>query len=117
MRTATPHKIAATVDSLHMNYGHEDEVGRTFEHYGFFDKKHRHSGKTMNEVLVSEFKDRRTTDDDLEILHIFNNTPIEVGISGIYDVIGSTDSVNINEFINRIILNFQLKFNVIIRMC
>jgi len=59
----------------------KDEHGRRYAHFGFFDEKHKHSGKTMGEVLELELVERKTNDDDYEILYIFNNTPIELGLS------------------------------------
>jgi hypothetical protein len=87
MRTATPHQMAVASDKYHMNYGQKDQYGRRYEHYGFFDEKHKHAGKTMAEVLELEFEERRTKDDDLELLYIFNNKPIQPGIAKFYDAI------------------------------
>jgi hypothetical protein len=99
IRTATPHKVAVAADKYHMNYGQKDQYGRRYEHYGFFDGKHKHSGKTLAEVLAMEFEERRTKDDDLEILYIFNNKPIEVGLAKVMDVIekkkGSLDEYEV----------------------
>ena len=66
----------------------KDRWGRSYEHYGFLDDKHKHAGKTMAEVLGLEFEERRTKDDDLEIMYIFNNRPIEVGFANVFDSIG-----------------------------
>jgi hypothetical protein len=87
IRTATPHKMAVAADKYHMNYGHKDQYGRRYEHYGFFDGKHKHAGKTIGEVLEMEYKERRTTDDDLELLQIFNNKPVEVGLAKVFNVV------------------------------
>jgi len=91
MRTATPHKMAVAADKNSMSYGMKDRFGRRYEHYGFFDDKHKHAGKTIGEVIELEFEERRTKDDDLELLHIFNNRPIEVGLANIMDVLEKTD--------------------------
>ena len=88
IRTATPHQMAVAADKHGTSYGMKDKYGRRYEHYGFFDEKHKNSGKTMGEVLVEEFEERRTKDDDLEILYIFNNIPIEVGLTGVGDFLG-----------------------------
>lgn len=88
IRTATPHQMAVAADRHGSNYGMKDKWGRRYEHYGFFDEKHKHSGKTLGEVIEMEFEERRTKDDDLELMFIFNNNPIEVGLSDIYDVFG-----------------------------
>ena len=87
MRTATPHKMAVAADKYGTSYGMKDQYGRRYEHYGFFDEKHKHAGKTVGEVLALEFEERRTKDDDYELLYMFNNKPIEVGLTNIIDVL------------------------------
>jgi hypothetical protein len=87
MRTATPHKMAVAADKYGTSYGMKDQYGRRYEHYGFFDEKHKHAGKTIKEVLELEFEERRTKDDDYELLYMFNNKPIEVGLTNIMDVL------------------------------
>ena len=87
MRTATPRQMALAADKHGMSYGMKDPQGRTYEHYGFYDEKHKNAGKTMAEVLLQEYKERRTMDDDYELLYIFNNKPIEVGLANIMDVL------------------------------
>jgi hypothetical protein len=101
MRKATPHQLAvATNKTLIFNEGNDsfkidgdyrsnkkDQYGRRYEHYGFFDEKHKHTGKTVGEVIELEMNERRTTDDDLELLAIYSNKPIEVGITKFYDAI------------------------------
>lgn len=42
------------------------------------------------EVLISEFEERKTKDDDFEILYIFNNKPIEVGLVDVMNVVEET---------------------------
>jgi len=90
MKTSTSHKMAVAADKYGTSYGMKDQYGRRFEHYGFFDEKHKNVGKTLGEVLAQEFEDRRTKDDDYEILYIFNNKPIEVGLVNIMDVVEKT---------------------------
>lgn len=104
IRTATPHQMAVAADKYGTSYGMKDQYGRRYEHYGFFDDKHKHVGKTIGEVIALEFEERRTKDDDLELLHIFNNTPLEVGLADIFDSIGKktrgdevVDIVDINK--------------------
>ena len=87
IRTATPHQMAVAADKHGTSYGMKDRYGRRYEHYGFFDDKHKNSGKTLGEVLNEEFEERRTKDDDFEILYIFNNKPIEVGLIKVMDVV------------------------------
>jgi hypothetical protein len=91
IRTATPHKVAVTADKHRLNYGMKDQYGRRYEHYGFFDDKHKHAGKTIGEVIELEFEERRTKDDSYELLYIFDNTPIEVGFSKAFDVLKKID--------------------------
>lgn len=80
IRGAKPKDMAIAADKFRMTYGMEDKHGRTHEHYGFYDKKHKNVGKTLDEVLVGEYEERRTLDDDYEIVYIFNNKPIGVGL-------------------------------------
>ena len=87
IRTATPHQMAVAADKYGTSYGMKDRHGRRYEHYGFFDDKHKHAGKTLGEVLALEFEERRTKDDDLDIMYIFNNKPIEVGLAKVMDVV------------------------------
>ena len=96
MKTATPHKMAVAADVRRTNFGMADVYGRTHEHYGFFDDKHKHSGKTLEEVLALEYEERRTKDDDYEIMFIFNNKPIEVGLAKVMDVIEKTEKENVD---------------------
>ena len=109
IRTATPHQMAVAADKHGTSYGMKDRWGRRYEHYGFFDDKHKHAGKTMAEVLQMEFEERRTKDDDLEIMYIFNNHPIEVGFANVFDSIGEktvgeevVDVVDMNKASNQV---------------
>ncbi len=98
IKKATPYELAVVSDK-HLRFISEDgsyegsrankkdQYGRRYEHYGFFDEKHKHVGKTIGEVLEIEMKERRTDDDDYELLQIINNKPIEVGIAKFYDTI------------------------------
>ena len=78
------------------HYGKEDDSGEKHEHYGFFDPKHKHVGKTLKEVLEKEYEERRLKDDNYQLLHIFNNTPIEVGLSKVFDTVGKKVRVDEN---------------------
>ena len=60
VRTSNEHQVAVAADKYHMNYGQKDKYGRRYEHYGFFDEKHKHAGKTLGEVLTLEYEERRT---------------------------------------------------------
>ena len=99
MRTATPHQMAVAADKNAMNVGRKDRHGRSLDHVGFFNEGHKNAGKTMGEVLDAEMRERRTTDDDYELLSIFNNTPIEVGLSQIDDVVD--DEFKVNDLIEK----------------
>lgn len=96
IRTATPHKMAVAADKHGSNYGQKDIYGRRYEHYGFFDDKHKHAGKTLGEVLELEYHERKTNDDDYELLYIFNNKPIETGFVKVLDVLEETDKENVD---------------------
>lgn len=96
MRNATPHKMATTADKHKMNFGQEkDQWGRRYEHFGFFDEKSKHAGKTLGEVLASEIEERRTKDDDYELLYVFNNHPIEVGLADIMNVVEKVENTDV----------------------
>lgn len=87
IKNSTAHKMEVAAYKYGMNFGMKDKYGRNYEHYGFFDEKHKHNGKTLGEVLELEMKERRTTDDDYELIYIFNNTPIEKGVGYIGDIV------------------------------
>lgn len=88
IKKSTPRKMATTADKHGVaTYGKKDKWGRRYEHFGFFDEKSKHSGKTLAEVLAIETEERRTKDDEYELLYIFNNHPIEVGLADIMNVV------------------------------
>lgn len=106
MRTSTPHQIAVATDK-HLRFDDDDELwdsleikkdqyGRRYTHNGFFDDKHKHVGKTLGEVLEMEKEERRTKDDNYELLQIFTNKPIEVGLANIMDVVEKTNKENVD---------------------
>jgi hypothetical protein len=94
IRNATPRQMAVAADKYGTSYGMKDQYGRTFEHYGFFDEKHKNAGKTLAEVLEKEYDERRTKDDDLELIYIFNNKPIMAGMAKFYDAIEKSKTDN-----------------------
>ena len=55
--------------------------------FGFYDEKHKHYGKTIEEIIELEYQERRTKDDDYEIVYIYNNKPIDVGLFENVDLI------------------------------
>ena len=81
MKNATPFKMEVAADKFSMSYGQKDKWGRRYEHYGFFDGKSKNAGKTLAEVLATEYEERRTKDDEYKLLIIYNNSPIEVGLT------------------------------------
>lgn len=105
IRTATPHQMAVAADKHGTSYGMKDRYGRRYEHYGFFDDKHKNAGKTLGEVLIEEFEERRTKDDDYEMMYIFNNKPIEVGLAKVFDVVekkeGSDEEFEVHDLENQ----------------
>lgn len=95
LKESDPNKIAATADKHgNITYGQKDKYGRRKEHFGFFDEKHKHSGKTIGEVLTIEMEERRTKDDDYQLLRIYDNKPINVGLVNIFDVVEKTKEVS-----------------------
>jgi hypothetical protein len=99
MINATAHQKAVAADRWGMNVGRKDQYGRRYDHVGFFDDKHKHVGKTMKEVLEVEMMERRTDDDDYELLGIINNHPIESGLSKIEDVVDT--KYNVTDMLNK----------------
>lgn len=99
MRNATPHQKAVAADKNAMNVGQKDMFGRSYDHIGFFNEGHKHAGKTMGQVLDLEMKERGTTDDGYELLIIFDNTPVEVGLSKIADVVDA--EYKVQDLINK----------------
>lgn len=106
LRTSTPHQIAVAKDK-HLRFNEDEEMwdwrevkkdqyGKRYSHDGFFDAKHKHAGKTLGEVLEMEKEERRTKDDDYELLQIFTNKPIEVGLANIMDVVEKTTKDNVD---------------------
>lgn len=95
MRNANKNQKAIAADK----WGMRDKNGRILASVSFFDEKHKNSGKTIQEVINSEMDDRRTKDDDYELLKIFNNIPIEVGLSKINKVVD--DKLNIDDLNNK----------------
>jgi len=93
IRNSTPRQMALAADRHGASYGQKDQYGRRYEHFGFYDDKHKNAGKTIGEVLVEEFEERRLKDDDYELLHIFNNKPIEVGVGKMLGLIKKTNKV------------------------
>jgi len=81
MRTATPKKMAIAADKYGMSYGQKDEWGRRFEHFGFYEEGSKNEGKTLGEVILADYEERRTKDDDYKIIRIFNNLPIQAGLA------------------------------------
>jgi hypothetical protein len=94
LRHSTPHEIAVATDKYLRFDDKKDAYGKRYESTGFFDEKHKHAGKTIGEVLELEFEERRTKDDDYELLQIFNNKPIEVGFVKVFDVVEKTEKEN-----------------------
>ena len=96
MQTANEHKMEVAAYKYGTNYGMNDQYGRKYEHYGFFDEKHKYAGKTVEKILTIEKEERRTKDDDYELLYIYNNKPIEVGFVKVLDVIEKTKKENVD---------------------
>lgn len=115
MREASPHKLAVAADRHGMSYGQKDKYGRRYEHMGYFDDKHKHTGKTLGEVLVEEFEERRTKDDDYELLNIISNKPVEVEFSKIFEVVEETPREDVDfeyEMVDRYNVSKKFKFPI-----
>lgn len=96
MKESTPYKQALAADKHGMNYAKSDRKGHFHEHLGFYDEKHKHSGKTVAEVLAIEYEERKTKDDHYELLNIYDNTPIEVGLIDVMSTIEKVDKEDVN---------------------
>lgn len=83
LKKSTSTRIAQVADRYSMSLGREDINGKKHDHFGFFDEKNKHYGKTLNEVLELEINERKLKDEhyDLDVLYIFNNKPIDDGLS------------------------------------
>lgn len=73
LRTANPAKIQRTAGKYGLNYGMKDQSGRRFEHYGFFDEKHKYSGKSLKEVRNLEVDERKLDDDNFPVIVMYQN--------------------------------------------
>lgn len=87
IKNSTPHQQALAADRHGMNYGLKDRKGHFFEHLGFYDEKHKYAGKTIAETLVIEYEERKTKDDNYELLNIYDNSPVEVGLVNIMSTV------------------------------
>ena len=99
IKNSTPFKMAVGADRHGMNYAKADKYGRTYEHFGFFDAKSKNSGKTIKEVVEEEMMNRRTTDDDYELIQILNNKPIDKGLLSLGKDIDESKLLSIDEFV------------------
>jgi len=113
-REATPHKYeVAAWKYTGGNYGKNvDFWGRQGnEHYGFYDDKHKHAGKTLKEVMEEEYKERRLDDDGYEILYIYNNKPVEVGLTKAFNTLKKTGNkkVIVDEITKEVIETDELE--------
>lgn len=95
LKNSTPHEIEIVASKNHMSLGKTDDEmrnvgksnkvkkdkwGRRYNHFGFFDPKSKHYGKTMAEVMVDEIKERVTNDENYNIEFMFSNIPVTVGL-------------------------------------
>jgi len=96
MKEATEHKIAVAADRHGMNYALKDKWGRRYEHLGFYDEKHKYAGKTIAEALVIEYEERKTKDDHYELLYIYDNSPVEVGLVNIMSTVEKVDEETVD---------------------
>jgi hypothetical protein len=110
MKNATPFKMAVGADKHGMNYGKEDKYGRTYEHLGFYDVKSKHSGKTLGEVIEEQMIERRTTDDNYELLYIFDNKPINNGLLDLPKYVSESTKFSVEDLVkNSKSMEFPIK--------
>lgn len=110
MREASPHKMGASADYFAKTYAKKDKYGRSYEHLGFFDEKHKHHGKTLGEVIDQEMIERRIKDDNYQLIRIVNNQPIDAGLAKLENIFVEKDNKlvsNINDFTKK--LEFPIK--------
>lgn len=88
MRNATVREKAIAAHKFGMD--HSKDGGEYSSH---FDEKHKHAGKKLIDVLDIEMDERRSTDDDYKLLDIFDNKPIDGGLSKIDDVVDTKYSL------------------------
>jgi hypothetical protein len=93
MKTATPEQMAIAADKHGLNYGLKDRWGRRYEHYGFFDPKHKNYGMTLGEAMAKEAEERTTKDDNYKVEFMYDNRPIAEGLAGSKDFIEKDDEV------------------------
>lgn len=114
LRTANTHQRLVALDR-HMRHKSSEELlnqkdpyGRRYNYTGFFDDNHKHAGKTIAEAIEIEYEERRTKDDDYELLAIYDNKPIHSGIIKLYDEIINTKEKDFHEIVMRS-LEFPIK--------
>jgi hypothetical protein len=73
LRSANPAKIQKTAGKFGLNYGMKDHHGRRFEHYGFFDEKHKFAGKSLKEVRALEVAEKTVDGDDYPVIVMYQN--------------------------------------------
>ena len=87
----------------------KDKWGRRYDHFGFFDPKSKHYGKTLNEVIQEEIKQRKTNDDDYPIEIMFSNKPMDFSLTKSFDLMEQSNN-NVYEIINSYEKSKQAKF-------
>lgn len=73
LRSSNPAKIQKTAGKFGLNFGIKDNYGRRYEHYGFFDEKHKYYGKSLNEVRDLELKERALDEDNFPVIVMYQN--------------------------------------------
>jgi len=84
LKKSSSTRIAQVADRFSMSLGQKDLDGKRYDHFGFYDEKHKYYGKTLAEAIEIETELRRLKDDDYELLYILNNTPIDDTFSDKY---------------------------------
>jgi hypothetical protein len=112
LKHATSEQIQVAADKYGMSYGKKDRWGRRFEHYGFYDPKSKHYGKTLAEAIEDQVSERKTKDDDYPVVFMINNSKPLDGFTTMKDIVSKDDSYELKNELERVIEK-RFKINVI----
>lgn len=118
IKKSDKNKFAVTADKHGMLLAKPCKVSGRIpeEHFGFFDDKHKNRRKNLESVLLEEMKQRRTDDDNYEIIEIYNNAPTIDGFGGLFKNIDDINSDFIGDDLSKKIktgklFKFPIKIN------
>lgn len=112
LKHVTSEQIQMAADRNGMSYGKKDRWGRRFEHYGFYDPKSKHYGKTIAEAIIDQVEERKTKDDDYPIVYMINNSKPLDGFTTMKDVVEKDNSYELKNELERVIEK-RFKINII----